>query len=313
MRTLKLLITGASSFSGQHALKVYSNTGLFELYGTSRRDLPDPRWAGYHVGDITNGTFVAQVLTEVKPTYILHLAGSNDPSNPEELIRVNQIGTWNLLESCANFAPDSTILLIGSAASFGEMPPPIRKLGPEHAPIPNSLYGLTREHALELGKVVSMQYGLKVKKCRTFNLIGPGLPEKYAAASIAKRMTSRTPGDTTPFAVSNANFQRDFLDVRDACRAWLSILQYGSTETVYSVGSGVAVSVFDLAITLRKLLGRTFPIEEVSHTSLRSRTTIERSVADINRLTEDTDWLPNISLEQSLKEMLDYSHKPTIT
>jgi hypothetical protein len=72
---------------------------------------------------------IRRAVVAVQPDYILHLAASVDPSKAGELIDINVNGTWQLLSACDALGKPCAVLIVGSAASFGEMHPGESGLG----------------------------------------------------------------------------------------------------------------------------------------------------------------------------------------
>jgi GDP-4-dehydro-6-deoxy-D-mannose reductase len=306
----RLLITGGSSFSAGHAARFLSQNSEFSVFGTSRRPSSLDVWEDYYLGDITDSDFVTDIVQKVNPTHVLHLSGSTNPGQTNELIQVNLTGTWYLLSACSKLRSGIRILLVGSAAGFGEMTPGETALSPQRPGKPSSLYGWIREKTFELTDLLEGGDDFAVKKCRTFNLLGPGLPDKYAPTAFIQRMLNRNRTDESPFLVKDGNCIRDFIDIRDACRAWINILQDGHPKTIYSVGRGVPVTILELCELIRDRLELSFEIncQASSHTHSRSR--IHRSVADIKQLQQEINWNCRIGLEQSVDDMLEHARKP---
>jgi GDP-4-dehydro-6-deoxy-D-mannose reductase len=303
-----LLVTGASSFSATNFLELFATQwhSDFELIGTSRSQSSASNWSDYHRGDVVDEGFAKRLIETTNPTHVIHLAGNSNPGEAAEMFRVNLQGTWNLLLACTRLAIPPRVLLVGSAAGFGEMRYDESTLSGIRPANPNSLYGLVREQALEIGSFFRRNYQIPVVCCRTFNLIGPGLPDKYAPTAIIKRVLMAERQSWENFEIANGNHVRDFLDIRDACRAWKSILLHGSTERIYSVGSGRATTIRELMETILNCLGIEATISEAAQLGHPNRSQITRSVADICDLETDFHWAPDKTLRESVMDMISY-------
>jgi nucleoside-diphosphate-sugar epimerase len=303
----RILITGASSFSGQHLAAQLLEQGNHAVFGVSRSESSLLPWKGYFRGDITDSKFINDVVKTVHPTDVLHLAAATDSKNINDMFQVNLAGTWNVLHACSLLHEPVKALLVGSAASFGDMKVKESVLPPNRLAVPNSLYGWVKEKSFELPALLPKTNVVEVKMCRTFNLIGPGLPLKYAAAAIIERMLSRSSSSIEPFIVHDGNAIRDFVDVRDATRAWIGILDQGSPLLPYSVGRGIPVTIQQLCLAIRDELGLSFPIQPENTPLQSSRSRIHKSIADTAALTRDLNWTPRISFEQSVRDMLQHA------
>src|SRR5437899_1722957 len=72
---------------------------------------------------------------------------------------------------------------------------------------------------------VARHWKLRVFTVRPFNVIGPGLPDHYFAAALARRLFQmRSCGEPGPFPVMNLDATRDFVDVRDVADALAGLL-----------------------------------------------------------------------------------------
>ena len=107
-----------------------------------------------------------------------------------------------------------------------------------------------------------------------------------------------------PSRRSNLNLTGDFTDVRDVVKAYKLLGEKGVSGKVYNVGRGKAVTIqyiLDTAVGMAKT-----PIE-VKHDPARMRASdIPLIEPDISRINADTGWKAEISIEQTIKDTLDY-------
>jgi GDP-4-dehydro-6-deoxy-D-mannose reductase len=102
--------------------------------------------------------------------------------------------------------------------------------------------------------------------------------------------------------VGDIDTTRDFTDVRDVVKAYVAILQKGVTGSVYAIGSGVERRVRDLIQGMCELAGVS---PEIRQDPARMRPADQRRmVADAGRLRRDTGWIPDISIETTLNDIL---------
>ena len=301
---MKILVTGASSSSAAHLTACLAKNPTVEIFGVSRdRRQSEQGCCRIDSVDLINEEQVTRLVERVDPAAVFHLAASSDEADPHCLIATNISGTWNLLTACRQNAV-AKVLLIGSAASFGEMEPGESGLAASRPARPGSFYGFSRQAQLDLGRLAFEKWGMNVFMCRPFNLIGPGLSRRYAPAALARRMlAAKVHGDRT-FPLLNASAVRDFVDFRDAVAAYQLIVEKGQPAVPYSVGRGIGVTMAELARQIAEIID--FEVEIISDSSAAGsdRSGIQRSVADISELTRDTGWVPVISLAESLRDMI---------
>jgi GDP-4-dehydro-6-deoxy-D-mannose reductase len=156
--------------------------------------------------------------------------------------------------------------------------------------------------------MMALQYWLSHQlptiRARSFNHIGPGQSDDFAASAFARQIAEIEVGQRPPVVtVGNLDTQRDFTDVRDVVRAYWALIRLGEAGQVYNVGSGQPRSVRWLLETLLALT----PVEvEVKLDANRLRPSdVPLSVCDNRRLVQATGWQPKVDLRQSLQDMLD--------
>ncbi len=299
------LITGVSSCTGLHMAWHLKSLGFDPIFGCDvsepRQKLPLTKFSKCDIGDEKD---VVGAIESARAEVIFHLAGSSDENSPADLFRTNVIGAWHLLNACQQQSIRPTrILLVGSAAGYGSQSDGPDSLSEDLPSRPATFYGVSREAELELGRIAFEKWGLPVFLCRTFNLIGPGLSERYAPAAILRRVIDFKRTGESRFPLQNTKVIRDYIDVRDAVRAYVSIVTKGRPGVAYNVGSGKGISIKDM--TERLLWMVKAPISGITDetATLSGRSNSSRSVANIDRITNETGWRPEHSLERSLLDM----------
>jgi len=144
-----------------------------------------------------------------------------------------------------------------------------------------------------------------VIRARPFPHIGPGQGRGFVTADFASQIAAIERGDQAlTLQVGNLTAVRDFTDVRDVVRAYALLLERGKLGEVYHVASGQGVSVQSI---LDQLLAHSVIKIEVTQDQARMRPSeIPVLVGDATKLREVTSWQPEIELERSLKDILDF-------
>jgi GDP-4-dehydro-6-deoxy-D-mannose reductase len=148
-------------------------------------------------------------------------------------------------------------------------------------------------------------YSMPALTARTFNLIGPG-GSAGVCAELVRQVARMERGQLPPkLVMGNAEARRDFLDVRDAVKAYWSLLRMRPIQpgSIYNVCSGQAHSIAEIAAALKKHAAVPFEIS-ADKTLLRQG---EASVirGDNSKLRRDTAWSPGFPLEQSIVDALN--------
>jgi len=294
---MKALITGIDGFVGPYLKKHLLDNG-FEVCGT---DISSGEDVDYEVDLLDRGA-VEDLIIKIKPDFIFHLAAQSSVKlsweNPELTMKVNVEGTKNILDAVKVNVPDSRILIISSADVYGV--PAKLPLREDFDLKPVSPYGKSK---LEQEKV-ALSYGLNVVVSRSFTHTGPGQKPIFVCSEFAKKIAEIENGGRAVINVGDITVKRDFTDVRDIVRAYLLALQKCKFNEVYNVCSGKSYQIKQI---LDILLGFTDKnIEIKSDASKMRKSDIKELVGDNSKFSKITGWKPEIQLEETLKDVLDY-------
>ena len=297
MRTV--WITGAGGFTAGHLIDHLR--GLSEplrVVGLGRgEDCPHPV-DRYLSLEVTDPASVAAAIGEEPPDRVVHLAAVTPPCAPADLWHVNVGGTNHLLRGLADAGlADVRVLVVGSAAEYRHRPDGrYTETDPTGGETP---YGQSKSAQVAWALAVAGQTGLDVVVARPFNLIGPGLPERWVAATLCRQFAR---GGEGPITMGRLDSERDFIDVRDCVRAYWGLLEHGERGRVYNVCSGIPTSIADLAERLRRLSGSRREI--VMDPSRLRAIDLDRVYGSHERIHRAIGWRPTIPLEDSLADML---------
>jgi GDP-4-dehydro-6-deoxy-D-mannose reductase len=298
------LVTGATGFAGGHLLDWLSATGsaVHALAHSGGQPAQPHRGVEWSTVDLLDRADIRRVLDAVRPSIIYHCAGLADVQDawkaPARALRLNVLGTHNLLEACRSAGLDCRILVTGSALVYRPQTTAID----EDAPIaPADPYGISKL-AQEMTAAAS---GLPVVVARPFNHAGPRQSAKFSTSAFAQQIARIEAGGAEPvLRVGNLDSRRDITDVRDTVRAYQLLAERATPGRVYNVCSGVGYRMRDLLDTLLSL----------AHVQVRVETDPERLRPSDNpivvgshaRLTAETGWRPEIPIERTLADLLDY-------
>ena len=297
-----ILLLGATGFAGRHFREAAGEAG-HRLVGTSRSgsgadlscDLLDPR-------------SLQRALAEAEPDLVVNLAGSasvaSSWSRPAGVFAVNAAGVLNLLEAVRE-AGSPYVLCVSSAEVYGD--PAARSL-PLHEDLPTSPvspYGASKA-AME---VVCGQYsrsrGLRIGVVRSFNQIGPGQAAEFAVSGLARQVAEAEAAGAgqAQLAVGNAEAARDFVDVRDGARALLAVAE-GELTGVFNVCSGEAVPLRRVIDGLAEATALSLAVRDAPE--LARPADPSTVFGDAGRLRGATGWRPEVALQRSLADVLDW-------
>ncbi len=268
-------------------------------------------------GDIADPDLVPRLLKEHQPQAVINFAAESHVDRsiegPAAFVQTNVAGTLNLLEASTAYWRDmpkperdafrflhvSTDEVYGSLGADGRFT--------EESPYrPNSPYAASKASADHLVRAFHHTYGLPVLTTNCSNNYGPyQFPEKLIPLMILKGLA----GEPLPVYGDGANV-RDWLYVKDHCRAIRTVLSEGEPGRVYNVGGDAERTNLDLVKALCRLLDERHP-KGAPHERLiefvKDRPGHDRRYAiDSSRLQTELGWRPTVDLEEGLAKTVDW-------
>ena len=258
--------------------------------------------------DLRDAGAATRAIAEAEPDVVYHLAAqASVPAAweaPGATLSVNLETTLNLLEAVRAGAPEARVVAVGSGEVYG--PPASLPVG-EDAPLrPQNPYAVSKAAGDLLAGMYADVHGLDVTRVRAFNHAGPGQSDEYVVATLARQAAEGLARGDDPIRIVTGSPEprRDFTDVRDVVRAYRLLGQRAAPAGAYNVCSGTAVSVAELLEVLRGVVGREIahevdPARERGHEVLEIR-------GDPSRLREATGWTPEIPLESTVADTVEW-------
>ena len=304
---MKALITGIDGFVGNHLSNYLLKEG-YEVYGTSVIDgFKKENINIYHM-NVLDKEEIKNVINEIKPDQIYHLAGQSAVGlswkNPVLTVDINISGTLNLLDIIRELKLNVSILIIGSSDQYGIIKPEECPVNEEHTQKPQSPYGISKKTQEELALLYSKAYDMNIIAVRPFNHIGTGQNLNFVVPDFASRIADIENGAEPILKVGNLETYRDFTDVKDIVRGYAMLLNKGRKGEVYNIGSGKEVKVYDILRKLIDISGVSIKIE-IDPDKFRP-IDVPLIVSDNSKIFNDTGWKPEIILDDTLNEILQY-------
>ena len=239
----RLWITGARGFIGQALSRSRAAAGDI-VHGLGHGDEPplEVGLASWTSGDIEPGQMDDLLRRGGRPAVIYHLAGGASvrvaEADPEADHQRTVETSARLLDWIAARAPDTPVVLISSAAVYGEAgADPI----PESAPLrPVSVYGRHKARMEDLARDHAARGGGPAAVARLFSVYGPGL-RKQLLWDLSTRLAV---GPDVLMLGGGGQELRDWTSVADVCAALPRIAAAASADCpAVNVGRGLGVPV----------------------------------------------------------------------
>jgi GDP-4-dehydro-6-deoxy-D-mannose reductase len=247
-----------------------------------------------------------KVVAEVSPGAIYHLAAMTHVGesweNPSEVLRVNVLGTAEILAAARTLAAPPTVLVVSSAEVYGTVSPEQLPLREDAPTAPATPYAASKLAAEAVALQAWRGYGQPVIVVRPFNHIGPGQSPNFAVPALAKRIVEARRAGADTLRVGTLTTRRDFTDVRDVVVAYRLLLLHGRVGTVYNVCSGRDVAISEVADELLALAHA--ELELVTDPDLVRPVDVPVLRGDAGLLQAATGWSPTIPLATTLADVL---------
>lgn len=326
---MRVLITGITGFAGSHLAEYCLRWGD-EVWGTKRWRSPmdninhlqkDIRLAEC---ELTDMHAVETMLAAVKPDWVFNLAAQSyvgsSFTDPASTLNNNIQIQLNFLE-CLRKGMFGRMLSIGSSEEYGFVKPdevPIKETNPLR---PLSPYGVSKVATDLLAYQYFKSYGLHVVRARAFNHEGERRGHVFVISNFAKQIVEIEKHMREPVIHhGNLEAKRDFTDVRDTIRAYYMLLDKGRPGEVYNIATGTS---WPISYVLQKLADMSYCRRSVSSLLNPYIKAIEFKLdesrlrpsdvpilqGDATKITEELDWRPEISLETTLRDTLEYWQK----
>jgi GDP-4-dehydro-6-deoxy-D-mannose reductase len=310
---MRILITGINGFVGGHLAELLIQQGEQDLWGVSRSGalaLPHLRDSiQMQQADLHDAAAVRHVIAHVQPRIIFHLAGQTfvpeSFRDPGTTLMTNILAQLHIFQALIDGSYDCRVLVASSNEVYGMVRPEDIPLD-ETAPLqPASPYGVSKASQDLLALQYHLSHSLDIVRVRPFNHIGPRQNERFVAASFAQQVARIEQGHMPPvLRVGDLSAQRDFTDVRDIVRAYRLAVEHAAAGEVYNLGTGQPVAVQRL---LDLLLAATPSRIDVEPDPARMRPVNVPLVAcNAQRFAARTGWRPEIPLEQTMADILEY-------
>ncbi len=256
--------------------------------------------------DLLDAEAVRAAVRDRRPAAIFHLAAFSSVrlswDRPQEALHANVRMTLNLLEGVREESPQAAVVLVGSGQVYGQAEElPVS----EDAPLePRNPYAVSKAACDLLGRQYAAAWRLRVVIVRPFNHAGPGQSDEYVVSTLARQVAEAEAAGAgeAVLRTGDTSVRRDFTDVRDVVRAYE--LAAGAQPGLYNVCSGRATPI-DSVIELMGKAADVYVRQEVDPGRVRPGEAREMRGSH-ERLTAATGWEPEIELEQTVRDTLDW-------
>ncbi len=310
---MKILITGINGFVGGHLAERLSRNNNNQLWGIARTGqlvLPSLVGRVTAVGlDLRDTTSLKTVMHDIAPDVIIHLAAQASVArsfgDAVGTMHDNVLPSVAIMQYAVELKHDPLIIVAGSNEIYGNVDISRMPIGEDEPLRPVTPYGVSKAAADMAAYQWFISHKLRTIRLRLFSHIGPRQSDSYALSAFAAQIARIEAGLQEPvLKVGNLSARRDISDVRDVAAAYEALLTRGEAGAAYNVGSGQS---HEIGALLNQLVAMSHVPITVTVDPARLRPVdVPDVVCDNRRLCTATGWQPHISLDTTLRDMLDY-------
>jgi dTDP-glucose 4,6-dehydratase len=309
---VRILVTGAAGFIGSNFvhywLERHPDDSVVALdlltYAGNRANLDGTEERVPFVqADIADLDIVENVLREHEIDVVVNFAAESHNSlavvDPGLFARTNVLGTQLLLEA-ARRAETTRFHHISTCEVYGDLPLDSDESFTEASPYrPRTPYNASKAAADHYVRAYRETFGLRATITNCSNNYGPfQFPEKVIPLFVTNALDDRQ----LPMYESTQN-KREWLHVRDHCRAIELVLENGVPGETYNVGSGVEASIEEIADRVLELTGK----PESLKTIVPDRPGHDRRyLLDSSKIGRELGWQPEIGFDDGLRETVEW-------
>lgn len=292
----KIFVAGHNGMVGSAIVRRLKNAGYENIITRSRQEL-----------DLTDQQAVYSFLKAEKPDYIFLSAarvGGVHANNTyrAEFIYQNLMIQTNVIHG-AWLAGIENLLFLGSSCIYPrECPQPIIEeyLLSSSLEQTNEPYAIAKIAGIKMCENYNRQYGTKYVSTMPTNLFGPNdnydLNNSHVLpAFIRKAHEAKLRGDDKFVVWGTGTPMREFLYVDDMADACVFLMEKGVTDGIYNIGTGVDVTIRELAHTVMDVVG--FKGEIIFDASKPDGT--PRKLLNVDKMKK-LGWTAQISLRDGI-------------
>jgi nucleoside-diphosphate-sugar epimerase len=286
-------MTGADGFTGVYARAELEAAG-YRVIGAV---IGAPRGDHEVTLDITAPEHCRAVMAQVRPDYLMHLAGISFVAHADAsaFYTVNVLGTVNLLQAMIDVGLKPQRVLVASSANvYGNSTEGMQDESQVPAPVNHyAVSKLAMEHMVR-----TFVDRLPIVITRPFNYTGIGQAPQFLVPKIVDHFKRRA----ELIELGNLDVERDFSDVRMVATAYRGLLEADCAGQTVNICSGHPYALRKILALMHEICG--YQIEVRVNPAFVRANEVKVLVGSPTRLTHILGELPLRPLEETLRWMV---------
>ena len=304
----KCFITGitgsAGSFLADYILDKDKNIKIFGTYRSKKKlrylKKKNLKRKKLVYLDLLNFNKLKRFLKKNKPDLIYHFASNADVrksfDHPKEIILNNNNITLNLLEAIRELKLKSLVIICSTPENKN------MKISENEIMKPQSPYAVSKCFQDLLAQAYSKSFNIDIIITRMFSYTNSRRFTLFQS-SFAKQIVEIEMNKKKYLEHGNLNSIRTFIDIDDALEAYWLTAKKGKIGEIYNIGGNDTESVKTVLKKLIKL--STKKIHYKVNKKLLRPTDVKKQIPNCKKFKDHTNWKPNVSIDLSLKKLIE--------
>ena len=300
-RDARVFVAGHRGLVGSALMRRLAADGFSNLVTATRDEV-----------DLRDQSAVSEWFAANRPDYVFLVAGTvggvyANSIRPAEFIYDNLMIHGTVVHSAYETGVRKLLYLGSSCIYPRQATQPITEdqllTGPLEAT--NQWYAIAKIAGVKLCEAYRQQYGCDFISAMPTNLYGPGdnfdLESSHVLPALMRKFHDAKATGAPVSVWGTGSAMREFLHVDDLADACLYLMDHYSESGHINVGTGVDLSIRELAETIRDIVN---PGAELQWDSTKPDGT-PRKLLDVSRLA-DLGWKPQIGLREGIEATYDW-------
>ncbi len=314
MESKKVLVTGADGFIGSHLTERLLSEGYEVRALCQYNSFNDWGWLNsvrhpnleIVTGDVRDPDFCRHISRGCKTVY--HLAAliaiPYSYVAPDSYVDTNIKGTLNMCQAARDCGVERLVVTSTSEVYGTAQYVPIDEKHPRQ---PQSPYSATKIGADAIAKSFFNAFDLPVVIARPFNTYGP----RQSARAIIPTIITQIANGAKEIKVGDLTPTRDFNYVADTAAGFIAL---GTTPGIegmeINIATGTEVSMKETLETIARIMDSDVRYVTDAERLRPASSEVFRLCGDNSLITSLTDWRPRHTLEEGLRQTIEWFTKP---
>jgi len=311
----KILVTGADGFIGSHLTEMLLSKGYkvkalsyynsFNYWGWLE-DIPANKNLEITTGDVRDPHFCKMISKNVD--IIFHLAAliaiPYSYAAPDSYVDTNIKGTLNICQAAIENGVKRVIHTSTSEVYGTARYVPIDE---KHPLQPQSPYSASKIGADSMAMSFFNAFNLPLTIARPFNTYGA----RQSSRAVIPTIITQIANGIKEIKLGDVNPTRDFSYIKDICNGFIQIAECDKTiGEVINIGSNYEISIGDIFELVKKIMNSDVKFITDNQRIRPEKSEVFRLWCDNKKIFELTGFIPKYSIEEGLKETIEWFMNP---